>query len=87
MKQIVLSGTLMKSAIHKNPKTKFKYKSNFPQTFRNSLQRPPSSQQQQFQSTRLIKNMDNSNGNRGHRDPHRDRGMMIRNRHYSGEKM
>ena len=31
--------------------------------------------------------MDNSNGNRGHRDPHRDRGMMIRNRHYSGEKM
>jgi hypothetical protein len=28
--------------------------------------------------------MDNSNGNRGHRDPHRDRGMMIRNRHYSG---
>ena len=45
---------------------------------RNSLQRPP--HQQQFQSTRLIKNMENSGRNR----PYTDRGMMMRARHYSG---
>ena len=47
---------------------------------RNSLQRPPN---QQFQSTRLIKNMEVV-GNRGCNYVKPDQGVMVRNRHYSG---
>ena len=52
---------------------------NFHFNFRNSLQRP---HQQQFQSTRLVKNMESSGRGRPYTD--RERGMLIRNRHYSG---
>lgn len=47
---------------------------------RNTLQRPPTSQQ--FQSTRLIRNLESNNRGRTYVD--RERGMMIRNRNYSG---